>query len=73
MFIVTNREVDETKTTVEDAFKSYPNACGPNELRLAEAVRDGKAWRITILPDEITDEMAAEVGLTHEVDPDTGK
>ncbi|AWI78967.1 hypothetical protein CEW87_06075 [Parazoarcus communis] len=73
MFIVTNREVDETKTTVKDAFKSYPNACGPNELRLAEAVRDGKEWRIRILPDEISDEMAAEVGLTHEVDPDTGE
>ncbi|MBR0567479.1 alpha/beta hydrolase [Azoarcus sp. L1K30] len=72
MFIVTNREVDETKTTVKDAFKPYANARGPNELRLAEAVRDGSQWRIRILPDEITDEMAAEVGLTHEIDPDTG-
>lgn len=73
MFIVTNREVDETKTSVKEAFKSYPNSCGPNELRLAEAVRDGKAWKVRILPDEITDDMVAEVGLSREIDPDTGK
>lgn len=73
MFIVTNREVDESKTSVQGAFKSRPNALGPNELRLAEAVRARGKWRVHVLPDEITDAMAAEVGLARETDPATGK
>lgn len=73
MFIVTNREVDESKTSVQGAFKSRPNALGPNELRLAEAVRSRGKWRVQILPDEITDAMAAEVGLEREIDAETGK
>lgn len=73
MFIVTNREVDETQTTVARAFSAHPNARGPNELRFAEAVRRGSGWRVRILPDLVTDEMAAEVGLQRERDPETGK
>lgn len=68
MFIVTNREVDETRTTVKDAFKSQANARGPNELRLAEAVREGGKWKVRILPDQITDKMAKEVGLEPTLD-----
>ncbi|HRP76349.1 MAG TPA: alpha/beta hydrolase [Rhodocyclaceae bacterium] len=73
MFIVTNREVDETQTTVTRAFSARPNARGPNELRFAEAVRRGSGWRVRILPDLVTDEMAAEVELEREQDPETGK
>ncbi len=73
MFIVTNREVDETQTEVSKAFGSRPNGRGPNELRFAEAVRQGKRWRVRILPDRITDEMAAEVGLQPRIDPVSGE
>lgn len=62
MFIVTNRAVDEADRTLK-AFKDRPNDLGPNELRLAEAVRSGKHWQVRILPDYIDDAMAAEVGL----------
>jgi esterase/lipase superfamily enzyme len=65
MFIVTNREVDESQSTPELAFGSRPNSKGPNELRLAWAERKGtsKSWHIQLLPDEISDAMATEVGL----------
>ncbi len=73
MFIVTNREVDETRTEVDKAFGSSPNRHGPNELRFAEAVRKGKRWQVRILPDRITEAMAAEVGLEIPSDPDSGE
>lgn len=69
MFIVTNREVDESQTEVAKAFKSHPNTLGPNELRFAEATRVGMRWQVRILPDKVTPEMAREVGLTL---PDAG-
>jgi len=72
MFIVTNRKVDESKTNL-DAFGSTLNEAGSNELRLAEVKRAGKAWKINILPDKITADMAKEVGLEITKDPDTGK
>lgn len=65
MFLVTNREVDPSKTTVA-AFGPNPNPLGPNELRLAEAVRSGKSWRIRVLPDTMDAKMAKEVGLPHD-------
>ena len=63
MFIVTNREVDETSTDPATAFGSRPNPKGPNELRMAWAERVGRKWHLQVLPDEITDAMATEVGL----------
>lgn len=63
MFIVTNREVDETQTASDKAFGPRPNPLGPNELRMAWAERRGKKWHVQVLPDQITDAMAAEVGL----------
>ncbi|MEJ2405499.1 MAG: alpha/beta hydrolase [Candidatus Thiodiazotropha sp.] len=72
MFIVTNREVDESKADL-DAFGEKPNSRGPNELRLAEAHKSGRKWKVSILPDEITPAMAKEVGLVAEMDAATGK
>lgn len=63
MFIVTNREVDESQTAPDKAFGSRPNPLGPNELRMAWAERKGKRWHVQVLPDEITDAMAIEIGL----------
>lgn len=63
MFIVTNREVDETQNSPDQAFGSRPNPLGPNELRMAWAERRGRRWHVQVLPDQITDAMAAEVGL----------
>lgn len=62
MFIVTNRIVDESKKSENEAFGSKPMA-GPNELRLAEATRKGKKWNVDILPDTISPQMAKDVGL----------
>lgn len=63
MFVVTNREVFEGQTDPARAFGSRPNPLGPNELRLAQVERRGARWQVQVLPDEITDDMAAEVGL----------
>lgn len=63
MFIVTNREVDEKEKKEIDRFGKKLNPLGANELRTAEAVRTKDGWTVTILPDEITEEMKAEVGL----------
>ncbi len=72
MFIITNREVDESRNDVH-AFGPKPNALGPNELRMAEAVRKQGKWYITILPDQITKAMADEAGLVPELDTSTGE
>jgi esterase/lipase superfamily enzyme len=52
MFVVTNREVIENVSGLEQ-FGKRPNAKGPNELRLAEVVRKGKGWSVTFLDDEL--------------------
>ncbi|WP_421840627.1 hypothetical protein [Marinobacter algicola] len=62
MYIVTNRTVDESKHSENEAFGSKPIE-GPNELRLAEASRRGNRWHIKILPDQITSAMAKSVDL----------
>ena len=48
MFIVTNREVDETSTDPATAFGSRPNPKGPNELRMAWAERVGRKWQLQV-------------------------
>ena len=53
MYIITNRSVNEGKTSVKSAFGDKP-AEGPNELRLAEAQRSNKKWHINVLPDRVT-------------------
>jgi len=63
MFLVTNRAVDETKKDIA-AFGDIPNPKGPLELRLAEATRQGKDWRVAILPDVCTPAMLESVGIT---------
>ncbi|THF56841.1 alpha/beta hydrolase [Pseudothauera rhizosphaerae] len=73
MYIVTNREVDETQHDVAKAFGAVPNPRGPNELRFAEAWREGKRWKVDILPDQPTPAMLAEVGIVPPVDPATGQ
>lgn len=70
MFIVTNREVNESKFGV-DAFGEKPNSLGPNELRFVEAIKIGRQWKIKVLPNEISPEMAREVGLVAKIHSDT--
>ncbi|MBT1062602.1 alpha/beta hydrolase [Bowmanella sp. Y26] len=60
MFIVTNREVNEAKHEVTEAFGEKPMA-GANSLRLAEASRKGKKWHIDILPDLLTNEQKKQL------------
>ncbi len=67
MFIVTNREVNESRSDVS-AFGEVANRRGPNELRMAEAHRVGGKWKINILPDQISADMAASAELPHTVD-----
>ena len=65
MYIVTNRTVDESKHSENEAFGSKPIE-GPNELRLAEVSRRGSRWHVDVLPDQITPEMAKSVDLNPE-------
>jgi len=53
MFIVTNREVNSRKSG-PGVFGPKPNPKGPHELRLAEATKRGRSWKVELLPDELT-------------------
>lgn len=64
MFIITNRELYPDETGIEQ-FGDTPNSKGPNELRIVEAHRDGRGWRIEVLDDICTPAMLREVGLQH--------
>jgi esterase/lipase superfamily enzyme len=72
MFIITNRNVVPNADGL-DKLGPDPNPKGPNELRIAEATRNGGSWDLEILPDVITDPaMLKSVGITREKD-ETGK
>ncbi|MBB1088622.1 alpha/beta hydrolase [Lysobacter sp. SG-8] len=72
MFIVTNRDVDESRND-PGALGDTPNPKGPNELRLAEATRKGRGWHVQVLPDLMTPAMAREIGLDSLTVPGTGE
>jgi hypothetical protein len=66
MVIVTNREVDDEGRDARKGVRrsgKQPNPNGPHELRMAEAVRRRDGRHVTILEDELTAAMKAEVGL----------
>jgi hypothetical protein len=67
MFLITNRDVDESKTG-PDAFGGKINPLGPNELRLAEANKVGGNWKVSILPDTCTPAMLKSAGIKPEKD-----
>lgn len=52
MYVITNREVVEGKTGLEQ-FGKRPNNKGPNELRLARVTRRGSGWQVEFLEDEL--------------------
>ncbi len=60
MFIVTNREVNPDATGTAK-FGPRPNSEGANNLRVAEVTRAGRGWAITILPDEIGEDLRDEL------------
>lgn len=62
MFFVTNREIVFGAAGI-DQLGSTPNSKGPNELRLAEAVKNGRNWTVTVLPDVVTAEMRTAAGI----------
>lgn len=63
MFIVTNRNIrNETGADFGVVGETF-NEKGPAELRLLEAKRRGRKWNVRVLPDEVSDEMLAEVGI----------
>ncbi|MGD9298230.1 alpha/beta hydrolase [Thiohalocapsa sp.] len=56
MYVVTNREVRETKSGEPadlDIFGKKPNRDGPNELRIVRVERDGNDWAAETLKDEL--------------------
>ncbi len=67
MFIVTNREIRPKRSGV-DILGKKPNAKGPNELRVVEAVRKAGKWRLEVLPDEMSAAMKKEIGASDEED-----
>jgi len=62
MFIVTNRSIQPDEKGLKQ-FGDCPSPKGPNELRLVEATRSGRGWRVKVLADECTPDMKREVGL----------
>ena len=61
MFVITNRRIEEGRGVKQ--FGSRPNAEGPNELRLFEAVKQARGWKINLLEDQLTPEQKAELEL----------
>jgi esterase/lipase superfamily enzyme len=62
MFIITNREIDESKKGLS-MIGSGVNSKGPNELRVVEVTNTGKNLKIKILPDVITKAMKNEIDI----------
>ncbi len=62
MILVTNRQ-PKRKTGGPKILGQEPNSNGPHELRIVEAVKRGRKWKLTVLDDKISDEMKAEVGI----------
>lgn len=60
MYLVTNRSLDENAKGIA-RLGTAPSEQGPNELRLVEATKRGRAWEITILPDKLLPEMKDEL------------
>lgn len=67
MFIVTNREVDDSRQGL-DKFGKNPNPLGPNELRLVEATKSQGKWRVRVLPDRCDEAMMRSAKLEPERD-----
>lgn len=64
MFVVTNRDIaDGARKGSVKLFGKKPNEKGPNELRMAEAVKRNGKWELRIIPDELTPPMRREVGI----------
>jgi esterase/lipase superfamily enzyme len=72
MYVVTNREVRETKSSETaglEVFGKEPNRRGPNELRAAKVERQGGDWVVEVLKDkmrvsearELRDEFALDI------------
>lgn len=62
MFIVTNRKLHSSKKGFDQLGRT-PNPKGPNELRIVEVRRRGTGWQVDVLPDTLTREMKAAIGL----------
>jgi esterase/lipase superfamily enzyme len=67
MYIITNRKVDPSGTGLKKLGTTISEK-GPNELRLVKATKAGKEWRITVLPDKMTNAMKREIGIPAKVD-----
>ncbi|MEO1080437.1 MAG: alpha/beta hydrolase [Pseudomonadota bacterium] len=67
MYVVTNREILEGKTGLEQ-FGSKPNVLGPNELRIAEITRAANGrYKVEILQDELPKPEAAGLIEDHKL------
>ena len=62
MFIITNRELRSDRTGLEQ-FGPRANSLGPNELRMVEVTRAGRAWKVEIIPDELDAAWRARAGI----------
>ncbi|QDF97661.1 hypothetical protein CJ010_14515 [Azoarcus sp. DD4] len=62
MFFVTNREIVAGETGMGQ-LGTTPNSKGPNELRLVEAVKSGRSWSVSVLPDVVTPDMRSSAGI----------
>ena len=65
MFLVTNRAVHPARKGLAK-LGDTPNDKGPNELRLVEATKTGRNWRLDILPDQLDARLKKAVGLADE-------
>jgi len=62
MFVVTNRRIHSGKSGL-DQFDKQPNEKGPNELRIFEAKKQRRGWKVAVLGDTLTQAQKREVSL----------
>ena len=63
MFVITNRSIEDEQAEGVNKFGKKPNAEGPNELRLFEAKKLTRKWKINLIEDKLTDRHKLEVGI----------
>ena len=61
MFVITNRSIEDGRGV--DQFGKKPNAQGPHELRLFEARKLNRKWKIDLIEDKLSDQHKIEVGI----------
>ncbi|MCA8991085.1 MAG: alpha/beta hydrolase [Planctomycetaceae bacterium] len=60
MYIVTNRQIDESERGLK-IFGTVPSSKGPNELRLVKVTRSGNSYRTELIDDKLSEDDVKKI------------